>query len=802
VALDGCRQASPERFQEMGFFVGSLNLSDLYSSQLRAFRGDSVEIVNDGANGAPAVVRARGRDDYFWTAELELIRRAYEDGRPRPLGEPLGLAITVDYTLPPDSTVLRIEVTFRNLGAQAREFLSPVYLRFGNSTPTRFFARNPISISGFTLESGVPWLAASNGDGAWAFAMKDANLAVLNVVGVAGVFDLNQALLSPLVVAPAGEMGDSTKVTYYFGVGGTDGNSAVRPLRNVNPEPLPGMRYSLVPLEGRTSDAQTGAAIPGVLVELQAQDSQGRWLPLDSFHSGRDGRYSGQVPSFEGSPLGYRLAASVEGRASPDPVPYSAGQSPVDFAFASPAVLTYEVKDQHGRGLPAKIVLWKGSSVARRIHTPNGRGSANVAAGTYEVSVTRGFEYTTHFGTLALSAGQTASLAVTLEHALDTSGFLSMDGHVHSGRSPDNVISIPDRIATVAAEGLEVVVSTDHEFIGSWSSGVEAMGLQDWVATVVGQEVTAVLPEHTNIYPVVPRFEVNARGDPVRWYGLDLAELFAAERERGAALVQLNHPRGYLAAIRYDPLTGLADLPDPTLLTFPADATLWSWGFDAVEYQNGPARVFGAPNEHGEMGMFEAWMSFQNLGHRVTAVGTSDAHDYEIVGTPRSYFASSTDSPAQFVEADLVRAVREGRVVVSTGAFARVGVNGTAGMGDLVTDTDGSVDLGVRIEAIPEIDVTHFKVFVNCDEAATVRTTAPGAVVKYDGTVRVPVPRDAHLVVLGFGRQQMPRGLAQFDPLVTPRFTTNPIFVDADGNGRFDPPGGKTCTYDPRPPGG
>jgi hypothetical protein len=48
----------------------------------------------------------------------------------------------------------------------------------------------------------------------------------------------------------------------------------------------------------------------------------------------------------------------------------------------------------------------------------------------------------------------------------------------------------------------------------------------------------------------------------------------------------------------------------------------------------------------------------------------------------------------------------------------------------------------------------------------------------------------------------MPRGLAQFDPLVTPRFTTNPIFVDADGNGRFDPPGGKTCTYDPRPPGG
>ena len=25
---------------------------------------------------------------------------------------------------------------------------------------------------------------------------------------------------------------------------------------------------------------------------------------------------------------------------------------------------------------------------------------------------------------------------------------------------------------------------------------------------------------------------------------------------------------------------------------------------------------------------------------------------------------------------------------------------------------------------------------------------------------------------------------------------TNPIFIDHDGNGAFDPPGGKTCAYD------
>jgi hypothetical protein len=33
-----------------------------------------------------------------------------------------------------------------------------------------------------------------------------------------------------------------------------------------------------------------------------------------------------------------------------------------------------------------------------------------------------------------------------------------------------------------------------------------------------------------------------------------------------------------------------------------------------------------------------------------------------------------------------------------------------------------------------------------------------------------------------------------------PRFITNAIFVDADGNGIYDPPGGKDCTYDLAPP--
>jgi hypothetical protein len=41
VALDGCEQASLERFQELGLLVGSLNSTDFTQSILRFFRAET-----------------------------------------------------------------------------------------------------------------------------------------------------------------------------------------------------------------------------------------------------------------------------------------------------------------------------------------------------------------------------------------------------------------------------------------------------------------------------------------------------------------------------------------------------------------------------------------------------------------------------------------------------------------------------------------------------------------------------------------------------------------------------------------
>jgi hypothetical protein len=320
------------------------------------------------------------------------------------------------------------------------------------------------------------------------------------------------------------------------------------------------------------------------------------------------------------------------------------------------------------------------------------------------------------------------------------------------------------------------------------------MGLQDWVATVIGEEVTATMPEHMTMLGAERRPEVDGRGGIVRWYGLDMAQAFDAIRARGARVVGLNHPRGWLSDIQYDTRTGLPRLLDPTRLGFPADAQLFSFNMDMIELMNGAQAVF-----NNGKGMFDYWTSFLNLGHRITAVGSSDAHDYDLPGVSRTYFPSGTDAPADFELDDLVNALIEGRVLVSLGGFARVTADGTAGMGDTVTDIDGEVDLALHIEGMPDVDLVAIRVYVNCDEVLEVAATTPNAAVKYDGTVTIPVTQDAHVVVMGFGRNPMPAGF----PWITagaPRFVTNPIYVDVDGNGVFDPPGGKTCTYNQQLP--
>ena len=783
VAIEKCSQASLERFEEMGLVIGMIDTVNFLNSTIRAFHGESAEILNDGSDGNAAVLRVHGSDDIFWIVELQIIAMLNSSGVTKPVGGPINLDVWVDYILEPDSNILRIEYNFHNTDIVQKKIFAGTALFFGDSTELKFYSMSLESMLGFDVPLGVPWEAASGGDGAWVFSMTDSLMATINLGGVMASLDSNQ-LADPMILEPNGDDGDTAMQTYFFGVGGGDFNSGLKAMYESNPDPIPELNPQFRDFDGYTYDIQTQKPMGNVYVELQALNLDDEWVFIDGFFSDKKGLFGGVIPDI-GSQL--RLVAHVDGR--PDPLPayfYPDQVSHIDVGFMPGGTLLYDVRDEIGRNIPAKIILWQGGDMVKRVYSTDGYGQIAMPAGNYDVSVTRGFEYTTYQGNVDIYADQLTPLQVSIERAVDTTGFMSVDVHMHAAPSPDNIIPVPDRIASVAAEGLEITISTDHEFVDSWQFGIDETGLGDWVATVIGQEVTAPMPGHSNIYPIVPDYDINVRGEYVQWGGLNMAEIFAAERARGAQIISINHPRetGMCVGTRYNRLTGL-----------PGPGRVWSWDFNTVEYMNGTRNVFVNTGNPNNTGAFDDWMSFLNFGHKITAVGGSDVHDYnEPPGYPRNYFLSSTDEPSEFNQDDLVTAMLEGRVVASVGAFARVEVNGAAEIGDTITDTDGAVSVWVHIEAIPEIDVTYFKVFVNCDQVADVPTTAPDEVVKYDDVISVPVTSDAHIEVLGFGENSLPIGMPQFDPTYVPRFTTNAIYIDTD-DGLYDPPMGKGCTY-------
>jgi hypothetical protein len=297
--------------------------------------------------------------------------------------------------------------------------------------------------------------------------------------------------------------------------------------------------------------------------------------------------------------------------------------------------------------------------------------------------------------------------------------------------------------------------------------------------------------------------EDGPRGAPVRWYGLGMGGVMQAMRERGAGFRTLNHPKGdcsWMCLIDWNTVEARPNETDPTRFGLSADTELWSWDLDGVELMNGTKYIFHDPEHPRSSGLFDDWQNWFHHGHRVTAVAVSDVHELDAPGAPRTWIPVDDESIAAFRDAKLVEPLKAGRAVLGAGAFADVRIGG-GGPGDTVQAAEGAVQVDVRVDAPAAVDVTHVVVFANCDAVADVPVDDPHAVRKLDAAVPLMLEHDAQIVVVAFGADPLPLGLDPV-PATLPRALTNPIFVDVDGNGAWDPPGGKTCDYDgyvPRP---
>ncbi|MFP6655883.1 MAG: CehA/McbA family metallohydrolase, partial [Myxococcota bacterium] len=420
----------------------------------------------------------------------------------------------------------------------------------------------------------------------------------------------------------------------------------------------------------------------------------------------------------------------------------------------------------------------------------------SLSAGRYRVLATRGPEYEIIESFIEVRVGEPASLEIPpLLRVLATPGWLAADLHVHSGVSFDSNLPQVKQIIAFAASGAEVLVATEHDRIFDPQPAIAESRLTRQLVSITGVEITSAVggakspyqSAHLNAFPVVPALGHFRNGAPsLRRQRLrdSLAEI------RGiapTAFVQLNHPRSALEIPEDDayfehlgqmgepfaPTRPLTDRPNHSLLEVDPNHGLRDLDYHGVELLNAESllRYRRARAD---------WFALMRQGERIVGTANSDSHRLgEIVGLPRTYVQVADDSLENFNEARFLQSLREGRVYGSTGPILSVHLD-QAGLGELHPGSSGL--LRIEVEAADWVPVTEWRAYVNGELVHRARISAGGRaslplVFEEDAFVTVEVQGD-------------PIGLyAEVLPNYIPFAFTNPIFVDVDGNGRFDPPG-------------
>jgi hypothetical protein len=324
------------------------------------------------------------------------------------------------------------------------------------------------------------------------------------------------------------------------------------------------------------------------------------------------------------------------------------------------------------------------------------------------------------------------------------------------------------------------------------------------VTSSTASEVAPWTIGHHNAWPQAYAPLAHRKGAPPS-QDLSVAELYSLlRRERGARVVQLNHPRGkrpgihdgnyftHLATLgeALDVSLPLAAPPNAALLEPSVDGTR-ALDFDVLELMNGDSW-----SQYLATRTDFHWLLRQ--GVRRAATANSDTHGPdELAGIPRNYVR--VPSGLEGDDAALDAALRLGRSFGTTGPLvARFAVNGGS-LGDTVRAPGGRATVEYEVIAAPWVPRGEVRILVNgeivriFDEPAGVveLSLARDAFVTLEAGVPIDVdPEIWRATHPGSYRDALAPGFL-------PAAFTNPIYVDVDGDGMWRAPG---LRHEGRPP--
>ncbi len=469
----------------------------------------------------------------------------------------------------------------------------------------------------------------------------------------------------------------------------------------------------------------------------------------------------------------------------------------VDVTIPQAARVTTSVADGDGSAVPAKIMFFPDAAPAPlppgfgekryplsatvTLFDPWAAATVLLPPGGYSVVASRGYEYEIDEQEITAEAGSDTTVDLVIEHAVDSTGMLCGDFHVHSEYSPDSSDTRGAKVSASAAEGVEILASTDHEWTADYQVDIEAEGLQAWVHGVPGEELTTYDYGHFNVYPQTIRTDRPNQG-AIDWYYRTPPDVFGeVHSDPLEPVLQINHPRsstslgGYFNACGFDPVEGTLGHPD-----------MWYGDFEAVEVWNGDD--FRRQEEETVVD----WFALIDMGLRFAAMGNSDTHEllWSEIGYPRSCLLVGHDEPVTLTNVQVRDAVKAMRVIVSGGILVTAQGPGGEGPGEIADAPSGTADIHVRVQAPTWVSAERLRVFVGGEETATITLDGSTAdpsnpAVRFDDVLVIATPGglDGWVVFVA-------EGDATLDPVTVgqrPFGVTNPIFLDADGDGSITP---------------
>jgi len=405
-----------------------------------------------------------------------------------------------------------------------------------------------------------------------------------------------------------------------------------------------------------------------------------------------------------------------------------------------------------------------------QVFATNGDARVHVPPGTHRVIVSRGYEWELYDTEVTVAAGETAEVAAELEHSVDSTGVMCADFHIHSQFSADSNDRFEEKVRGAIADGLDIPVSSEHEWVADFQPVIQKLGLTQWAFGMASEELTTFTWGHFGVVPMTPDL-TKANNGAVDWVGKDPADVFAlvhALPENPVLIV--NHPSGggfgaYFSSAGFDKKTGKG-----------RDG-FWSDDFDAIEVYN------DSDFESNREDSVADWFALLEAGMTVWSVGSSDSHHLRTspVGYPRTCLSIGHDDPTKLTKEEVRDVIASGSSTVSGGLLMTVsGPNGEKPGQTVETGASAMATFTVTIETASYIGADTLEVIVNGQTVSTepLMPLAGHAGPSKKFVNQVTVARDAtrqrNWVMF---HAKGPGDLAPLHPGRKPFAASNPIFL-------------------------